>query len=122
MLQSILDMNKRFIGESISVEWDKPPYLEKKPTCPDRIVWRGEKFSVVENLAEWRDYKRRGRMGRNMRPARLHRAQQRGSWGVGRFFFRVRFADGRIFELYYDRAAQGSDQRKGSWFLTQELL
>jgi len=61
-------------------------------------------------------------MGANMRPEHLQRARQRGSWGVGRFYFRVLVTDGRTFELYYDRAAKGSDQRKGSWFLSQELL
>ena len=122
MLQSILIMKARFIGEPIGVEWDNPPFLEKKPTCPDLIVWYNERLQVVEKLAEWRDYKRRGRMGKNMRPAHLDRARQRGSWGVGRFYFRVLVANGRTFELYYDRAPQGSDRRKGSWFLSQELL
>ena len=122
MLQLNLDMKARFIGDPITVEWDNPPLLEKKPTCPDRIIWHGETLQVVRKLAEWRDYRRRGRMAKNMRPAHLHRAQQRGSWGVGRFYFRVRVVDGRTLELYYDRAAQGSDRRKGSWFLNQELL
>jgi len=115
-------MKSRFIGDPITVEWDNPPLLEKKPTCPDRIIWHGEILQVVQKMAEWRDYQRRGRMGMNMRPANLHRAQQRGSWGVGRFYFRVLVADGRTFELYYDRAAQDSDRRKGSWHLKQELL
>jgi len=117
----IVEMEARFIGEPVSVEWDKRPLLEKKPTCPDRIIWDGETLEVVELLAEWRDYGRRGRMGSNMRPAKLLRARERGSWGVGRFYFRVCVADGRTFELYYDRAAQGSDRRKGVWFLNQEL-
>ena len=102
--------------------WDKPPLLEKTPTCPDRVIWHGETPQVIQKLVEWRNYRRRSRMGKNMRPAHLHWAQQRGSWGVGRFYFRVCVVDGRILELYYDRAAQGSDRRKGSWFLIQELL
>lgn len=122
MLQSILNMKARFIGESINVEWDKPPFLEKKPTCPDRIVWQDERLEVIVKLAEWRDWERRGRMGKNMRPEHLRRARQRGSWGVGRFYFHVLVEDGRTFEIYYDRAAKGSDRRKGSWFLNQELL
>jgi hypothetical protein len=122
MLQLNFDMKVRFIGDPIIVEWDKPPLLEKKPTCPDRIVWHGETLHVVQKLAEWRDYRRRGRMRKNMRPEHLRRARQRGSWGVGRFYFRVLVVDGRTLELYYDRAAQGSDRRKGSWFLRQELL
>lgn len=115
-------MNAKFIGEPIIVGWEKPPFLEKKPTCPDWIVWRGERHEVALMLAEWRDFRRRGRMSKNMRPAHLNRARQRGSWGVGRFYFHVVTADGRTLEIYYDRAVQDSDRRKGSWFLNQELL
>lgn len=122
MLQSMLSMNGRFIGEPITVEWENPPLLEKTPTCPDRIIWQGERYDVVLKLAEWRDFRRRGRMAKNMRPARLSRARQRGSWGVGRFYFHVVIADGRTLEIYYDRAVQDSDHRKGNWFLNQELL
>ena len=122
MLQSNIEMNARFIGDPVTVEWDKPPLLEKTPSCPDRIIWHDETMQVVQKLAEWRNYERRGRMAKNLRPAHIRRARQRGSWGVGRFYFHVRVADGRAFELYYDRAAQDVDRRKGSWFLSQELL
>jgi hypothetical protein len=40
---------------------------------------------------------------------------------VGRFYFRVRVEDGRLFELYYDRAPRGQKQKKGAWFLQSEL-
>lgn len=122
MLQLIIEMKARFVGDPITVEWEKPPLLEKKPPCPDRIIWQGERLEVVTKLAEWQDFERRGRMAKNMRPEHLRRARQRGSWGVGRFYFCVLIADGRTFELYYDRAPQGSDHRKGSWYLYQELL
>lgn len=122
MLQSKLSMKARFIGEPISVEWKEPPFLEKTPTCPDWIIWRDKRYEVILKLAEWRDYRRRGRMSKNMRPGHLRRARQRGSWGVGRFYFHVLIADGRTFEIYYDRAVQDSDRRKGNWFLNQELL
>jgi len=45
-----------------------------------------------------------------------------GSWGVGRFFFRIRVDTGKIFEIYYDRAPKGSKLRKGAWFLVGELI
>jgi hypothetical protein len=112
----------RFIGEPITVAWDRPPLLEKTPRCPDRFTWREELFEIVAVLEERRDYGRRGRMAANMQPEHAQRAQQRGSWGVGRFFFRVRTANGRVFELYYDRAPRDSDARKGAWFLRQEVL
>jgi hypothetical protein len=93
----------RFIGETGEVAFDQPPLLEKKPTCPDRFVWLGETVEIAAVLSAWVDYIRRGRMTRNMRPAHAARASQRGSWGVGRFYFRVRTEGGRVFDLYYDR-------------------
>lgn len=112
----------QFIGEPIEVGFAQPPLLEKKPGCPSHFVWRGETYRVVEKLSEWHDYGRRGRMVSNMRPEHAAAAERRGSWGVGRDYFRVRVEGGRTFELYYDRAPQGSKQRKGAWFLVAELV
>lgn len=113
--------SSRFIGEEIQVEFNRPPMLEKKPGCPDRFIWQGEEFEVVEKLTEWHDYRRRGRMARNMRPTHAAIAEQRGSWGVGRDYFQVRTGSGRVFELYYDRAPKDVDRRKGAWFLYREV-
>jgi hypothetical protein len=51
----------------------------------------------------------------------LAAAASRGSLGVGRFTFCVRTDEGRIFELYYDRAPKSVDDRKGSWTLYREM-
>ena len=111
----------RFIGESIEVDFDRPPALEKTPPCPDGFHWREQNYRITEKLGEWQDYSRRGRMARNMRPERAAVAENRGSWGVGRFYFRVRIEDGRVFDLYYDRMPKNADARKGTWFLYREL-
>ncbi|MEK7785843.1 MAG: DUF6504 family protein [Chloroflexota bacterium] len=113
----------RFIEEPIEVRFDEQPALEKKPPCPNGFTWRGENYRVLEMLAEWHDYKRRGRMARNTRrgPAHAARASIRGSWGVGRDYFRVRVEGGRLFELYYDREPKDADRRKGGWFLAREV-
>ena len=110
-----------FIDEPVAVEFDRPPLLEKKPVCPDRFVWREETYAITACLAEWADFARRGRMARNMQPEHSQRAGLRGSRGVGRFFFRVRVADGRIFDLYYDRAPQDALRQKGGWTLYREM-
>jgi hypothetical protein len=110
-----------FIGEAIEVEFDVPPALEKKPGAPDRFVWRGETYVVEEILSEWHDYTRRGRMARNMRPDHALAAARRGSWGVGRDYFRVRTGCGRIFDIYYDRSPRTSAERKGMWFIFREM-
>ena len=111
----------RFIGEEIEASFDRPPMLEKKPGCPDRFTWGEQTFEIVAMLHEWHDYRRRGRMSRNMQPAHLAVAEQRGSWGVGRDYFQVSTAGGRIFEIYYDRAPKDAGRRKGAWFLYREL-
>ena len=78
---------------------------------------------MIETLVtEWRDYQRRGRMGSNMRPENIAKATRKGSWGVGRYYFRVRVENGRIFDIYYDRAPKGLSQRQGSWYLLRELI
>ena len=110
-----------FIGELITVEFDEPPALEKKPGCPNRFLWREQTYAIAEMLSEWFDYARKGRAAKNMQPAHAAVASQRGSWGVGRFYFHIRTADNRFFELYYDRAPKGSDKRKGEWILVSEL-
>jgi hypothetical protein len=111
----------RFIGEPIVVHFDKPPAMEKRPGCPNGFVWRETRYQVVELLREWHDYRRRGRMALNMRPDHAARATQRGSWGVGRDYFRVCVDSGQIFDLYYDRAPKDVNRRKGEWFLFREL-
>lgn len=110
-----------FIGEPVTVEWDEPPARTKTPECPDRFVWREDTYAITALLTEWQDFQRRGRMARNMRPEHLQVAAQRGSWGVGRFYFRVQTGGGRIFDLYYDRQPKDCDDRHGSWVLYREM-
>ena len=108
----------RFIGATIDVEFDQSPQFPRRPSCPDRWVWEGQTYHVDAVEAAWTDFERRGRMGGNMRPDHLERASRKGSFGVGRFFFRVRTPEGRVFDLYYDRAAASS--KSGGWTLFQE--
>ncbi|MFL7813533.1 MAG: DUF6504 family protein [Anaerolineales bacterium] len=111
-----------FIGQQVQVEFDEEPILSKKPGCPDRFLWEGQSFQVKTLLSQWQDFGRRGRMARNMRPENTAKALRRGSWGVGRFYFRVATAGGRIFDLYYDRAPKDAADRLGAWFLDREMI
>jgi hypothetical protein len=112
----------RFIDEPIIVVYSSDPLLEKTPVCPDGFVWNGQEYQISEKLMEWVDYTRRGRMARNMSDAHSAAAARKGSWGVGRFYFRVLTFDKQIFDIYYDRAPKGVDQRKGQWFVFRELV
>jgi hypothetical protein len=110
-----------FLDEPIEVHFDTPPLLTRKPDAPQAFVWRGESHGVVEVLANWSDYRRRGRAERNMQPAHAQVAVRRGSWGVGRFYFRLRVQGGRVFDIYYDRAPEEAGDRAGHWFVYREL-
>ena len=116
------DWDIRFIGEQISVQFDREPLFSKKPHCPQTFVWNDEPYEIVHLLAEWRDYSRRGRSARNMRPENLAKTSRKGSWGVGKYYFRVKVSNGRIFDIYYDRAPKGLTQRQGSWYLHREMI
>lgn len=113
---------KKFISEPIHVHFLSPPAYSKKPHCPDRFTWCEEEFIITDCLAEWADFTRRGRMAKNMQPQHARVASNRGSWGVGRFFFEVRTQDGRYFRLYYDRAPADATDRTGEWILMAELM
>jgi hypothetical protein len=110
-----------FLDEEIEPWFDKPPLLSKKPDPPDGFSWRGETHRVGKLLSTWVDYGRKGRMAKNMQPHNLRRAAQQGSWGVGKFYFRVMLQDGRVFDLYYDRAPGNAGDRAGKWILWREL-
>jgi len=110
-----------FIGSPIEVQFDKEPLHKKRPPCPDRFIWDEKLFHVEDKVGEWHDYSRSGHMTHNMRPANMSKALRRGSWGVGRFYFRVQTVNGQIFDLYYDRAPKDASNRVGSWYLYREM-
>jgi hypothetical protein len=111
-----------FICEAIEVTFERQPLYKKRPPCPDGFIWKDESYRIMETLNEWQDFSRKGRMARNMRPEHTEAALRKGSWGVGRTYFRVRIDTGQVFDLYYDRAPAGDTGRGGGWFLYRELV
>jgi hypothetical protein len=119
---------KSFISEPVSVDFSSPPAHAKKPHCPDRFYWRDEAWHIIACISEWKDFSRRGRMAKNMQPQHAQVASERGSWGVGRFYFDVQAIrershtqNSRCFRLYYDRAPEDATERTGQWILLAEL-
>lgn len=110
-----------FYNEPIEVQFLELPLLEKRPGCPDSFKWRGCHFNIDKMISEWHDYRRRGRMARNMQPKHAEHAFSRGSWGVGQDYYRVRTDTDQVFDIYYDRAPKGVDARKGLWYIYREL-
>ena len=76
---------------------------------------------MIKCFSEWKDFTRRGRMSKNMQPQHAKTASQRGSWGVGKFFYDVLTQDKQAFRLYYDRAPKNAYDREGEWILLAEL-
>jgi hypothetical protein len=110
-----------FLDEPIEVSFITPPTYEKAPDCPSGFTWEAKAFRITEMLSSWTDFKRRGRMARNMQPAHAAVASTRGSLNVGRYYFRVKTDTNQIFDIYYDRAMKNIDERKGQWFIYREL-
>ncbi len=125
-----------FLDQPIDIIFDTPPALEKAPDCPNGFIWDGTTYRVTEMLSAWSDFKRRGRMARNMQPEHAAVASTRGSLNVGRYYFRVRVRPSvvhsvvelpneqdttQIFDIYYDRAMKNVDDRKGQWFVYREM-
>jgi hypothetical protein len=135
-----------FLDQPISVIYDTPLALEKNPDVPPNgFIWAGKTYRVIEMLSSWNnDFKRRGRMARNMQPQHAAVASTRGSLNVGRYYFRVRVIvspsvqlldeqgelpneqrlldeQKQIFDIYYDRAMKSVDDRKGQWLVYREM-
>ncbi len=113
---------RTFIGEKISVEFDRPLPFGKRPSCPDGFFWREREYRIIASLEEWVDFTRHGRMARNMSTEHAVVAERRGSWGVGRYHFHVRVEDGQLFHIYYDRTPKDVDNQMGEWFLMADLI
>ena len=110
-----------FFDEPIEIIFATPPVYEKAPDCPNGFVWAGRTYRVIEMLSAWTDFKRRGRMARNMQPQHAAVASTRGSLNVGRYYFRVKVDTDQVFDVYYDRALKNVDDRKGQWFVYREM-
>jgi hypothetical protein len=109
-----------FISAEIEAIFAEEPVILKRAGPPDAFVWDGERFEVSELLAEWHDYDKERREVGETRRSQTQINRQRGSWGLGRDYYRVRTADGRVFELYYNRRPK-SRTVIGSWVLYREL-
>jgi len=111
-----------YVGEEIEARYHKKREVIKTPVCPDYFEWKNQTFLIKQLLSEWKDFTRKGRFNRNMSPGHKKRAYLSGSWGVGRFFFRVKTDSGRVFDIYYDRGPGKGSDRKGYWILFKEWI
>lgn len=113
-----------FHADEIEVRFHKEPMLDKRPGLPAAFTWRGREYVIVELVKEWHDYRKRGKSKAFYKKERgsywVTSSQRRGSWGVGRDYYRVRTESGEVFDIYYDRAPKRR-KRKGQWILSRRL-
>ncbi len=112
----------QFIDQKVEVRFKTPPLYVKSPPCPDALFWDGMWHEIIREISSWTDFTRKGKMKRNMQPQHAARASSQGSWGVGRYSFQVETKEGRIFEIYFDRAPKDVDDRLGNWYLLGERV
>jgi hypothetical protein len=120
------ELPARFIGLPVDVIHDEPPVMEKRPGPPDGFTWEGRTYRVAGVLKEWHDYQPRGKSltfyVKEQGSFRAKAARRRGSWGVGRDYFRIRTDEAEVFDIYYDRDPNGPGGRKGTWYLFRQIL
>lgn len=101
-----MDGGSHFIGARVEVTLGGDPIL-----LPVSFRWEGREYAVAEVLARWFDYG----FGPQARPSpkwwqRRHRN-----------YYRVRTADGEVFELYFDRGANLKHPERRVWILYRSL-
>lgn len=101
-----------FISASVSPIFDTPHALGRR-RAPDAFLWNDEQHTVSEMLAFWSERGQAWWQRKQWRGRRQHVSS------LGRDYYRVRTAQGRIFDLYYDRRLQGR-QMDGQWILWRE--
>ena len=97
-------MSRRFFGQLISVERD-PETRE-----PKSFSFKEESYEVAEIMTSWQDYG-------FPNDGRKHGWRQR----YHRNYYRVETAEGRKFEIYYDRGVSMDSPKYMRWYVTQEL-
>jgi hypothetical protein len=109
-----------FYSEPITVKFSVEPLQEKKPGLPVAFTWRGKPYTIMALLKEWHGYRRRGTMKDFYDQKRGNAPEivsgRKGSWGVGRDYYRVVVDSGEVFDIYYDRKPKGQ-KKKGEWTL-----
>lgn len=97
-------MERRFFGQLIEVERDD------ESRAPVAFSFREERHEVAEILTSWQDYG-------FPNDGRKHKWIQRRH----RNYYRIRTAEGRRFEIYYDRGVSMDNPKYMRWYVTREL-
>lgn len=112
-----------FYCEPITVTFNSEPLLEKKTGPPSAFMWRDTQYTITSVLRTWHDYSQRGTSQFLYDEKRGNAPQmtlsKRGSWGVGRDYYRVRTDSGDTFDIYYDRTPR--KHKKGEWILLKKV-
>jgi hypothetical protein len=96
----------RFVGESITPVMHGAagaPVVPGEPIIPSGFTWRGREYRVESVLERWKE----------SGPCR-HGSPERY---VRKHWYRIRMTDGTQMEIYFERQARSSRERKRRWWL-----
>jgi hypothetical protein len=99
-------MNSQFISESITPLFKGPParaYVPGEPVLPQGFQWRDTEYWIESVLKVWKE-SGPCRSGANELYLRKH-------------WYRLRMTDHTEMEIYFERQARSSKQRKQRWWL-----
>jgi len=102
---SIINMPERFFGRQIEVTTDGDI------KSPVSFRFDGRDYAIEEVLEYWPDYGFGGASAGRKRWWQRHH----------RNYYRVRTAQGEVYELYYDRGTSLKNPEHKKWFLTRRL-
>ena len=94
--------------------FESEPVVRRRAGAPDAFLWEEDRIVIVETLRTWSEAGQPWWRRRRWRNRRQHVSS------LGRDYYRVRTAGGRIFDLYYDRRLEGRTIG-GKWILWREL-
>ncbi len=96
-----------FISENIQPlpgTFDTERMATGVPGLPAGFTWRGETFTIVEELAVWKQTSNEGGFAVGDRYLRRH-------------YHRLHMSDGRVWTVYFVRSGPRSGDAKARWFL-----
>ena len=97
----------RFVSEAIIPargRFDSAAMARGEPGLPPEFTWRGERFTIVERLEQWKDSAPEGgRAG-----AELY---------LRRHYYKLRMSDDAVWTVYFARQKPKGGSPKNRWFL-----
>jgi hypothetical protein len=105
-VRKAIDKTKKFVSESIAPvagTFDTGAMARGEPGLPARFVWRKTEYSVTQILDKWKETSP-CKSGGKEKYVRKH-------------WYKIKTADGKIMQIYFERESLPRGQRRTRWWL-----